>query len=207
VVIGGGFTGLWAAEHLTRRAPGIDVVLLEQDICGAGASGRNGGLATGWWDELGRLVDLFGVEGAVRTAAALGLSIRAIGEWCRSNGVDAWYRHGGYLMVAAAPAQVHALEAEVELARELGVGDELLPLSREEVSARCASPAFLGGVWMRDGATVQPARSHAVCDVSCWRAASGSTSRRRCRDWMVARRVSLRSRRSGTSGREPASSG
>lgn len=158
VIVGGGFTGLWTAEHLTRAEPGIDVVVLEQDICGGGASGRNGGLVTGWWDELGRLVDLFGEEGAVRSARALGESIREIGRWCERHGVDAWYRPGGYVMVAAAAAQEGALDGEVALARRLGVGEELVPLTPDDVRVRCASPAFGSGLLMRDGATVQPAR-------------------------------------------------
>ena len=44
VILGGGYTGMWTAWSLKERDPGIDVVLLEQDICGGGPSGRNGGL-------------------------------------------------------------------------------------------------------------------------------------------------------------------
>jgi glycine/D-amino acid oxidase-like deaminating enzyme len=158
VIIGGGFTGLWTAEHLRRLAPGIDVVVLERDVCGGGASGRNGGLVTGWWDELSRLVDLFGEDEAVRLCRALKTSIQAIGEWCDRHGVDAWYRPGGYMMVAAAQAQEGALDVEVELARQLGVGEELVPMAADEVRARCSTLSFGRGVLMRDGATVQPAR-------------------------------------------------
>ncbi|HEY1597749.1 MAG TPA: FAD-dependent oxidoreductase, partial [Thermoleophilaceae bacterium] len=42
-IVGGGFTGLWAALHAKRDDPWRDVVLLEQDTIGIGASGRNGG--------------------------------------------------------------------------------------------------------------------------------------------------------------------
>ena len=48
-IIGGGFTGLWTALELKRRAPDTEVTLVEADICGAGASGRNGGFALTWW--------------------------------------------------------------------------------------------------------------------------------------------------------------
>jgi ribulose 1,5-bisphosphate synthetase/thiazole synthase len=43
-IIGGGFVGLWAALRIKELAPAADVAILEQDICGGGASGRNGGL-------------------------------------------------------------------------------------------------------------------------------------------------------------------
>ena len=43
VIIGAGFTGLWTAYYLKRHAPMLEVVVLEADIAGFGASGRNGG--------------------------------------------------------------------------------------------------------------------------------------------------------------------
>ena len=44
VIIGGGYTGLWTALRIKELDPTVDVMLLEADICGGGASGRNGGL-------------------------------------------------------------------------------------------------------------------------------------------------------------------
>src|SRR5580693_5013881 len=52
VIVGGGFTGLWTAYFLTEANPKLRIVVLEQDICGGGPSARNGGFASGWWDEL-----------------------------------------------------------------------------------------------------------------------------------------------------------
>src|SRR4051812_43386155 len=46
-VVGGGFTGLWAALHAKADDPGREVVLLEAETIGIGASGRNGGFAIG----------------------------------------------------------------------------------------------------------------------------------------------------------------
>src|SRR4051812_50190116 len=48
-IVGGGFAGLWTAVRLTERAPGMRIVILEQDIVGGGASGRNGGFASAVW--------------------------------------------------------------------------------------------------------------------------------------------------------------
>jgi hypothetical protein len=56
VVLGGGYTGLWSAYFLTEQAPGTRVLILDQDICGGGPSGRNGGFVTAWWDELPAMV-------------------------------------------------------------------------------------------------------------------------------------------------------
>ena len=42
-IVGAGFTGLWTAYALLREDPGLSVLLLEREIAGFGASGRNGG--------------------------------------------------------------------------------------------------------------------------------------------------------------------
>jgi glycine/D-amino acid oxidase-like deaminating enzyme len=158
VIVGGGFTGLWTAYHLHMRDPKLGIVVLEQDICGGGPSGRNGGFASGWWDELHGLVTLYGTEGAVKTCRAITSTIQSLGQFCDAHGIDAWYRHGGYMYAITADANQKARDEMVELAREVGAADELYALTSEEVQKRCASPAFRGGAIMGDGASVQPAR-------------------------------------------------
>jgi glycine/D-amino acid oxidase-like deaminating enzyme len=158
VVLGGGYTGLWTAWFLTERAPGVRVVLLEREVCGWGASGRNGGFLSGWWDELHDLVRRYGEDAALASARASAESVHAIGQWCRTNGADAWYRPAGYVEVASSPAQDGAWRASADACRRLGLEDRYQEISPEEVQAICRSPAFRGGAFMRDGATVQPAR-------------------------------------------------
>ena len=158
VVVGGGFSGLWTAYFLHERNPKLGIVVLEQDICGGGPSGRNGGFASGWWDELHGLIALYGAEAAVRACRAITSSINSIGDFCTANGIDAWYRRAGYMYAVTAAPNERARDEMVTLAREVGAPDELRPLSPAEVQARCASPAFGAGAFMRDGASVQPAR-------------------------------------------------
>ena len=102
VIVGGGFTGLWTAYFLHERNPDLGIAILEQDICGGGPSGRNGGFASGWWDELHGLVTLYGVEGAVKACRAITTSIDSIGKFCEGNGIDAWYRRSGYMYAITA---------------------------------------------------------------------------------------------------------
>ena len=156
VIVGGGFTGLWTAYHLHLRNPNLGIVVLEQDICGGGPSGRNGGFASGWWDELHGLVKLYGTEGAVKACRAIKSSIASIGEFCDANGIDAWFRHGGYMYAITAEANQRARDEMVELARR----SETL-----ETSATLAAA--------RSWATGPP------CSRLAWRAAcAGSSSSR-----------------------------
>lgn len=157
VVLGGGYTGLWTAWHLIERNPGVRVVLLEADICGGGPSGRNGGFVTGWWDELPRLIERHGPDGALAIARAVDDAVDEVGAWSAAHGVDDWYTKAGALSVSAAPAQDGIGEVAVAACRELEVGDEYVALAADEVRERIVSPVFRGGVFMRGAATIQPA--------------------------------------------------
>jgi len=156
-IVGGGYTGLWTALQLKERRPELEVVLLEQDICGGGPSGRNGGFVNAWWDELDALEDLFDAEPALSAARAVSDSVRAIGAWCTAHEVDAHYRQAGMLEVSTTEPHDDRPLGSVRVAQRLGVPDEFVALTPAEVQARCASPRFRTGAFMRDGATVQPA--------------------------------------------------
>ena len=134
------------------------MVVLEEGVCGHGPSGRNGGFVHGYWSHLPRLQERFGAEGAREVARAGEAIIPGVRAFCEREGVDAWLREAGLLRVSAAPAQDRAVDDEVEAARELGVPEEAVPLSGDEVAKRIHSPIFRRGVFLRDGATVQPAR-------------------------------------------------
>ena len=156
-IVGGGYTGLWTAYELTERAPGARIVVLEQDICGGGPSGRNGGFVHGWWDQLPLLVELHGAERALETVRASEEAVHQIGAFCERHGVDAWWVQAGYIQASASAAQDGDWQRAVETCARLGVGDAYVPMTAAEVQARCASPRFRGGVMMPTGASVQPA--------------------------------------------------
>jgi glycine/D-amino acid oxidase-like deaminating enzyme len=156
-IVGGGYTGLWTALQLHERTPELGIVVLEQDICGGGPSGRNGGFVNAWWDELDTLVELFGPERALDAARELSMSVDAIGAWCEANGIDAHYRKAGMLVVSTTPLHDVRLSGSVEAAAQLGAAEEMVALTPAEVQLRCRSPRFRNGAFTRDGATIQPA--------------------------------------------------
>lgn len=158
VILGGGFTGMWAAWFLKERDPGIDIVLLEQDICGGGPSGRNGGFCDGWWGHIGDMMAAYGAAATKELLDACGPSPREIGEWCEKNGVNAWHRMGGDLAVASSPAQEGKWKGTIEAAKRLGVEHEFRELTAQEVAARVRSPMFGAGMLIADGANIHPAR-------------------------------------------------
>jgi glycine/D-amino acid oxidase-like deaminating enzyme len=154
-IVGGGFVGLWTALELKRRAPETDVVVVERDVCGGGASGRNGGFVLSWWGKLPTLVKRFGEPDAVAIARQCGAVTEEIGDWCTANAPDADHRPNGWLWTATAAAHVGAWNGAVELADRVAPG-VFERLSDEEIAARTGSSVHLAGVLDRSAATVDP---------------------------------------------------
>jgi glycine/D-amino acid oxidase-like deaminating enzyme len=158
VVIGGGYTGLWTAWHLKKLEPGASVALLEAGVCGQGPSGRNGGFCNSMWFSLPNMRARWGGEGGLAVARAAREAVDGIEEFCREEEVDIWFRRGGYLQVSTAAVHDGSWDEPAAVCRELGEGSAVEVLDATGVAARCASPAFRGGAFYADAATVQPAR-------------------------------------------------
>jgi len=158
VVVGGGYSGMWSAWFARQLEPEAEIVLLERDVCGSGPSGRNGGFVNEMWFSLPTLRERFGDEPALAFARASTETVAGVGRWCEEQDVDAWFRQGGYLDVSTAPAHDGATDDIVAAARDLGEAGACVPLTADEVAARCASPMFRGGALFPGAATVQPAR-------------------------------------------------
>jgi glycine/D-amino acid oxidase-like deaminating enzyme len=158
VVVGGGYTGMWAAWHIKVLEPEARVVLLEADRCGNGPSGRNGGFCNVMWFSLPNMRERWGDVGALEVARAAEAAVKGIGEFCEAEGVDAWFKPGGYLQVSTAEAHDGVWAEALAACRELGADDVIESLSAEQVAERCSSPAFRAGAFYTGAATVQPAR-------------------------------------------------
>lgn len=158
VVIGGGFTGMWAAWEIRQLEPEARVIVLEADACGRGPSGRNGGFANTMWFSLASMRERWGDRSALAVARAAEAAVGEIGSFCERQAVEAWYRPGGYLQVSTAPAHDQVFDRSLRACRELGAAEVVEALSAAEVANRCESPAFRAGVFYPGAATVHPAR-------------------------------------------------
>lgn len=155
-IVGGGYVGLWTGLRLKEVSPGLDVAILEQDTCGSGASGRNGGFVLSLAAKAPSLVALAGPSGARRL---IELSYRAIGEIARvveENGIDAKLNRAGWLWTAASRAQLGSWDAAVKACEQIGVPG-FKSVSAEEIAARTGSGVHLAGVFDPTAAVVQPA--------------------------------------------------
>ena len=160
VVVGAGLTGLWTAYYLTRADPTLRVVVLEQEIAGFGASGRNGGWCSALfptsWDAL---VAAGGADGALRQHRAMQETVREVVRVADAEGIAAHQHRGGTVTLARSPVQLARLRADVATAHARGFTDEdERLLSASEARSMLDADGVLGGTFTPHCAAVHPAR-------------------------------------------------
>ncbi len=157
-IIGGGFTGLWTAHFLLRADPSLKVAVIESEVVGYGASGRNGGFAmTLLSRSLHDLVQAFGTEPARIAHQAVARSIDDIGQFSAAHGVACDYEKNGFIGIAADDSQVERIEADRRAAEALGITD-IRYLAGDELRREIQSPLFRCGLQEKTGALINPAK-------------------------------------------------
>jgi glycine/D-amino acid oxidase-like deaminating enzyme len=157
VVVGAGFTGLWAALALVEADPALEVVVLEAKAAGYGASGRNGGFAM---TMVGRnLHDLLRKVGPTRARAthlAMREQLHEIRAFCDREGIACDLQAPGLLTVSNGPEQDHRIRQDLEAAKRLGL-DDLEECSGTQCRALVDSPRIRLGHFEQDCLLVDPA--------------------------------------------------
>jgi glycine/D-amino acid oxidase-like deaminating enzyme len=134
-VVGAGFTGLWTAYYLKSLQPDARICVLESEIAGFGASGRNGGFVSGGIAGKRRAYTRQGTADAVlRAERETYRAVDEIGRVIEAEAIDCGYRKSGSLSLATTPPQRARLEKAVEDAHCFGLTEEdLRVLSSSEV--------------------------------------------------------------------------
>ncbi len=157
VIVGGGYVGLWTAIRIKEQDPSCDVIVLEQDIAGGGASGRNGGFVLSWWPKLVSLARLYGPREAVAIARNSEAAIDEIRSFTERHGIDADFRRGGWLWTATTDAQLDAWKSVLDVCDQMGI-QVFDRWASDEVARRAGSSVHRAGVFEASAAIVQPAR-------------------------------------------------
>jgi glycine/D-amino acid oxidase-like deaminating enzyme len=160
VVVGAGLTGLWSAYYLQQADPGLRIAVLEQEVAGFGASGRNGGwcsalFPTSW----STLAARSGADGALRQHRAMQETVREVGRVAEAEGIDAQYHRGGTVVLAHTRVQLARMTAEVNTAQDRGLTeDDLRLLGPAEAQEQLSTTGALGATFTPHCAAIHPAR-------------------------------------------------
>ncbi|MVW74522.1 NAD(P)/FAD-dependent oxidoreductase [Pseudomonas xionganensis] len=159
-IIGAGYTGLWTAYYLKRQAPQLRIAVLEAQIAGFGASGRNGGWLMG--NLLGEDRLLAGLDNSARREAfdLLHGIPDEVAQVLEREGIHCDYRKGGVFYCAARyPEQLDSLKAQLAALRALGLDEtDYRWLTPFDLGKRISMTNAFGAIHSPHCATIQPAK-------------------------------------------------
>ena len=158
-ILGGGFSGLWTAYHLLRKDPSLEVLVVEREICGYGASGRNGGWCSPRFPvDPGALIKRFGAARARETILAQQRIVEEIGRTLQEEDIEAEFRATGVLSLARSAEQMNGLAATLSTYESLGLDQGNKLLGASEARERIHATSLHGALQSRHGANIHPGK-------------------------------------------------
>ena len=156
-IVGGGFSGLWAAYYLLAADPSLNVLILEAEHIGFGASGRNGGWVSALYPVGARVLAREHGKLATRDQyAALRDSVDEVGAVAAAEGIECGFHKGGTLVVATNRAQEARARAEAQESDYWGNGTTWLEAAA--AADRLAVKGLRGATFNRNCARIHPFR-------------------------------------------------
>ena len=157
-IIGGGFTGIASSYFLKQQEPSLRVAVLESEVVGYGASGRNGGFAmTLFGMTMGLTALRFGKQKALEAHRYMEKAVDLVKDLVIKHNIDCDFEFPGFLRVATTAKFEKRIKHEVELAQSLGIkGIEWI--DREKTIEQVNSPLYLGAWWEPRCGLVNPAK-------------------------------------------------
>jgi glycine/D-amino acid oxidase-like deaminating enzyme len=138
LIVGGGFTGLWAALQARERVPELDIVLLESTFVGDGASGRNGGIIARTLTHGEHNADDHFPDEAERIDELGKLNFRELVESLQRYFIDAEFDEAGYMDVATRAYQVESFRKSYEAKKKKGL--DVTWYDRSEIQRQITNP-------------------------------------------------------------------
>ncbi|HEX6447585.1 MAG TPA: FAD-binding oxidoreductase [Streptosporangiales bacterium] len=156
-IVGAGFTGLWTAYYLLEADPSLRVAVVEAEIAGYGASGRNGGWCSALYPvSVSTLAREHGPDAATAQYLAMRDSVAEIARVVAVEDIDADLAVGGTIRLARSGPQLERARAEVEEYRRFGLDLELL--DADAARGRLDATSTVGGTYTPHCAAIHPGK-------------------------------------------------
>jgi glycine/D-amino acid oxidase-like deaminating enzyme len=158
-ILGGGYSGLWTAYYLLRANPGLRVAIVEKEIVGFGASGRNGGWCSSRFPVTPAVLqERFGAQAARHLLLAMFDSVDEVGRICAEESIAADFRKGGILSLARGTHQLPLIRASYSAYDALGLAEHFQLLSAADCHDRIKATNVHGGLYTPEGASLHPGK-------------------------------------------------
>ncbi|WP_330927112.1 FAD-dependent oxidoreductase [Candidatus Sororendozoicomonas aggregata] len=156
-IIGGGYTGLWTAILLKDQQPELNIVIIEQKLCGYGASGCNGGCVLTLATKYLSLKKFYGEAEARRLVLASEAAVGKIKDFTEQYDIDCDLRIDGALYIATNQSQLGAMDPVMAALDEKGINSwRNTPLDQAQVFA--ATDEIFEAFFSPKAGSAQPAK-------------------------------------------------
>jgi len=158
LIVGGGFTGLWAALQVKERCPETTIILIEKTFIADGSSGRNGGFINSSLAH-GETNTDHHFPGEADKLYELGQqNMTELLDTLKRYDIDARYEPVGETEVATNQHSVDELKKQYQA--EKAAGEDVVFFNKEEMQAQVNSPTYLAGLWFKgnQNGIIDPAR-------------------------------------------------
>jgi glycine/D-amino acid oxidase-like deaminating enzyme len=157
-IVGAGLTGLWTAYYLQEHDPALRILLLEKEVAGFGASGRNGGWCSALFPwSASKLEKRYGFDAAVAMRRAMVGTVDEVGRVAEAEGLEIDYARGGTVTFARNRPQLEAARAEYAESERYGV-DGVALWGTETVRSRFGAPDAVAATFTPACARIHPAK-------------------------------------------------
>ncbi len=158
-ILGAGYSGLWTAWYLLERNPNLKIVILEREIAGFGASGRNGGWCTsGFPTSLDQIEKKYGRSQAIATHEAMTGAVDEVGRVAQEQEIDIDWQKSGTLMTARGIAQLPTVHHVAKTMSRFGFEDEFQLLDKKQLDERVRIAGSVGAIFLKENAVIHPGK-------------------------------------------------
>ncbi|MGA7668899.1 MAG: FAD-dependent oxidoreductase [Nitrolancea sp.] len=158
-ILGAGFTGLWTAYYLKKREPSLKIAIVEKEIAGFGASGRNGGWVTpGLQLSLTTMADRFGIDPAKAQYKAMTETVDEVARAISEEGIDCDFLKSGALRIARGKHQLPSIERSYATYERFGLAGDYHLLDAKQTQERVKVADSRGSLYNPNCGVVHPAK-------------------------------------------------
>jgi glycine/D-amino acid oxidase-like deaminating enzyme len=157
-IIGGGFTGLSTAFNLRKEDQALSVAVIEGEVIGFGASGRNGGFSmTLFGLEPAITKALFGHQRTIEAHRYMERAVDYVDELVRQYNLQSDYWYPGFLRAATTHGYAKRIQHDLDILTTMGISG-ITWIEADQIKKEVNSPRFLGGWWEPRSGLLNPAK-------------------------------------------------